>query len=246
MKPRKAAIHLLFVPVLLLCSSKVSAQASDSISHTAVNKIYIQRLSANNDYLSPKSLIIPTALISYGFGSLTNDDLVKWNKNIREEVIEDCPGFNTRIDDYLKYAPAASVYVLDLAGIKARHKILDRTIILAISTVLSSQVVTALKHGTHQLRPDQSTYNSFPSGHTTTAFVGAELMNQELGWRSPWYSVAGYSMATGTALLRIMNNRHWLSDVIAGAGIGMLTTKFSYWLYSKWENRNHEKQIIFY
>jgi len=246
MKPRKTAMHLLFVPVLFLCSSKISAQASDSISRTAASKIYIQRLSTNKDYLSVKSLIIPTAFISYGFGSLTNNDLVKWNKNIREEVIEDCPGFNTRIDDYLKYAPAASVYVLDLAGVKARHKILDRTIILAISTVLSSQVVTALKHGTHQLRPDQSTYNSFPSGHTTTAFVGAELMNQELGWRSPWYSVAGYSMATGTALLRIMNNRHWLSDVIAGAGIGMLTTKFSYWLYSKWENRNREQHIIFY
>jgi membrane-associated phospholipid phosphatase len=53
-------------------------------------------------------------------------------------------------------------------------------------------------------------------------------------------------MAAGTAALRVMNNRHWLSDVIAGAGIGMLTTKGSYWLYSKWENRKHAKQMIYY
>jgi membrane-associated phospholipid phosphatase len=115
-----------------------------------------------------------------------------------------------------------------------------------MSSILSAQLVTALKHDTHQLRPDGSTYNSFPSGHTTTAFIGAEMMNQEYGWRSPWYSVAGYAMASGTAALRVMNNRHWLSDVLAGAGIGMLTTKCSYWLYGKWENRKHGKQIVYY
>ena len=115
-----------------------------------------------------------------------------------------------------------------------------------MSSILSAQLVTALKHGTYQLRPDGSTYNSFPSGHTTTAFIGAEMMNQEFGWRSPWYSVAGYAMASGTAALRIVNNRHWLSDVIAGAGIGMLTTKCSYWLYSKWENRKRGKQVLYY
>ena len=71
-------------------------------------------------------------------------------------------------------------------------------------------------------------------------------MNQEFGWRSPWYSVAGYSMATATALLRIMNNRHWAGDVIAGAGIGILSTKFSYWLYSKWENRKNSREIMNY
>jgi membrane-associated phospholipid phosphatase len=53
-------------------------------------------------------------------------------------------------------------------------------------------------------------------------------------------------MATATGVLRVMNNRHWLSDVITGAGIGILTTKFSYWLYSKWEKRKHGKQPVLY
>jgi hypothetical protein len=246
MKIRKAAIHLLFVPALLVSSLSISAQKSDSLSQVIVKKNHLRPLPSDKNYLSAKSLAIPTALVGYGFTSLNDGGLQKFNKKICEEVVEDASGFDTRVDDYLKYAPAASVYLLNVIGIKGRHKFIDRSIILAMSTFLSAQLVTALKHGTHELRPDGSTYNSFPSGHTTTAFIGAELMNHEFGWRSPWYSVAGYSMATGTALLRIMNNRHWLSDVIAAAGIGMLTTKFSYWVYSQWENRKHGKQVLYY
>ncbi len=246
MKIRKAAIHLSFAPILFLYSLNISAQESDSTIQALVRKSYSLPLPTNKNYLSAKSLVVPTAMVGYGFSSLASGALQNLNKKISEEVVEDCSGFNTRADDYLKYAPAASVYLLNIVGVKGRHKILDRSIILAMSTILSAQLVTALKHGTHELRPDESTYNSFPSGHTTTAFIGAELMNQEFGWRSPWYSVVGYSMATGTALLRIMNNRHWLSDVITGAGIGMLTTKFSYWLYSQWENRHHAKQLLYY
>lgn len=246
MKVHTTAISTVLAPLLLFCSLNISAQQTDSIRASTAAPLRIQSLPPKKNYLSGRSLIVPGAFITYGFTSLKSGALQQVNKNVREEVTEDASGFKTRVDDYLKYAPVASVYLLSAAGIRGRHKILDRTIILAMSSFLSAQLVTALKHGTHQLRPDGSTYNSFPSGHTTTAFIGAELMNQEYGWRSPWYSVAGYSMAAGTAALRVMNNRHWLSDVIAGAGIGMLTTKGSYWLYSKWENRKHSKQMIYY
>jgi len=246
MKIREAAIPLILAPVVFCYSLDVSAQQSDIVSQIVEKKVHLRPLPSNKNYLSAKSIAIPTAFIGYGVTSLTGGGLQELNKKICQEVVEDCSGFNTKVDDYLKYAPAASVYLLNMAGIKGRNNFIDRSIILAMSTILSAQLVTALKHGTHQLRPDESTYNSFPSGHTTTAFIGAELMNQEFGWRSPWYSVVGYSMASGTALLRIMNNRHWLSDVIAAAGIGMLTTKFSYWLYSKWENRKGGKQLVYY
>jgi len=246
MKIRLAAICLVLAPSLLISPLIISAQQPDSAAQVAAKKIQLQHLPPNKNYLSAKGVIIPTTFIAYGFTSLHSNGLQKLNKQICEEVVEDCGGFNTTVDDYLKYAPAASVYLLNFVGIKGRHEFIGRSIILVASTILSAQLVTALKHDTHQLRPDGSTYNSFPSGHTTTAFIGAEMMNQEFGWRSPWYSVAGYSLATGTAVLRIMNNRHWLSDVVAGAGIGMLTTKFTYWLYSKWENRKHEKELLYY
>jgi hypothetical protein len=238
-----AALFTLFIS---FTSLNISAQEADSLNRSVEKKWQIRALPASKNYLTAKSILIPVTLVEYGFASLKSDALQDLNKKISEEVTEDASGFKTRADDYLRYAPAASVYLLNAVGIKGKHKFLDRTIILTMSTIISSQLVTALKHATHQLRPDGSTYNSFPSGHTTTAFIGAEMMNQEFGWRSPWYSVAGYTMATGTAFLRIMNNRHWLSDVVAGAGIGMLSTKFSYWLYSKWENRKRGKQMAFY
>jgi len=226
-----------------LLSLAVSAQGPDSL---IISSQKIQPVPPSKKYLSAKSLIVPVVMIDYGFAALKNEELRELNKNIAEEVTEDCGGFRTKADDYLKYAPTATVYLLNAVGIKGRHKILPRTIILGMSTILANQVVPFLKHSTHQLRPDGSTYNSFPSGHTTTAFVGAEMMNQEFGWRSPWYSVAGYTMASATGVLRVMNNRHWLSDVIAGAGIGILTTKFSYWVYSKWENRKRGKHPVLY
>jgi len=243
MKTFSTAISASLVAICFFSSATLSAQSTDSLKRSFQK---VQPLPPPKKYLSAKSLIVPVVLIDYGFASLKSEDLQHLNKTIAEEVTEDVSGFKTKVDDYLKYAPVATVYLLNAAGIKGRHKILGRTIILGMSSILADQVVTLLKHSTHQLRPDQSTYNSFPSGHTTTAFVGAEMMNQEFGWRSPWYSVAGYTMATATGVLRVMNNRHWLSDVIAGAGIGMLTTKFTYWLYSKWENRKHGKQPVLY
>ncbi len=243
MKTFSTAISASLVAICLFSSVTISAQSTDSATASFKK---IQPLPPPKKYLSAKSLIVPVVLIDYGFATLKSEGLQELNKNIAEEVTEDVSGFRTRTDDYLKYAPVAAVYLLNAAGIKGRHKIIDRTIILGMSSILADQVVTYLKHCTHQLRPDGSTYNSFPSGHTTTAFVGAEMMNQEFGWRSPWYSVAGYTIATATGVLRVMNNRHWLSDVITGAGIGILTTKFSYWLYSKWENRKRGKQVVLY
>lgn len=71
-------------------------------------------------------------------------------------------------------------------------------------------------------RPDGSNNKSFPSGHTATAFMAATMLHKEYGGRSPWYSIAGYSMATVTGVSRMLNNKHWLSDVLVGAGIGIL------------------------
>lgn len=227
----------IFVALFISNTLTVPVKAQDSTIHKIAKPVRLHAVPGSKNYLSFRSLVAPTLFIGYGFASLHSDPLLNLNKKISEEVQEDIPSFKTKADDYLKYAPAASVYALNAVGIKGRHKFIGRTVVLVVSSILSDQLVTKLKHSTHRLRPDGSTYNSFPSGHTATAFVGAEFMNQELGFRSPWYSIAGYTMATGTALLRIMNNRHWLGDVIAGAGIGMLSTKFCYWVYSKWEKK---------
>lgn len=178
---------------------------------------------------SYKHFIIPAALIGYGVIGIESDQLKSWNSNIREEVIEDIDGKLT-IDDFTQWAPAGTAFALSAAGVESKNSFKDKTVILATSYLIMSATVLSLKSLTKIERPDGSSNNSFPSGHTATAFAGAEFLYQEYKDKSIWYGVAGYAVATGTGLFRIYNNRHWLTDVAAGAGIGILSTKVAYWL----------------
>ncbi|MES2873795.1 MAG: phosphatase PAP2 family protein [Bacteroidota bacterium] len=174
---------------------------------------------------------IPAALIVYGFIALDDNIFKKADTQIHHEIQENYPTFSTQIDDKLQYAPVATVYALNILGVKSKNNLFDRTAMYLISNSLMSMSVDFLKGKTAKLRPSGSDRRSFPSGHTATAFVAAEFMNQEFKNTSPWYGYIGYSMATATGALRMMNNQHWLSDVLAGAGVGILTTKFTYLAY---------------
>ena len=73
---------------------------------------------------------------------------------------------------------------------------------------------------------------SFPSGHTATAFTGAELVRSEYGLG---IGIAAYGVAAGVALLRLYNERHWVGDVLFGAGIGILSARIGYWMLPLWQ-----------
>ena len=176
-----------------------------------------------------KQLIIPTVLIGYGVIGLESDGLKLFNTEIKEEVNENIDEKIT-IDDFSQYLPAVSVYGLNAMGIKGKHNFKDRTIILGTSYLLMSATVLSLKSITKVERPDGSANNSFPSGHTATAFAGAEFLWQEYKDVSVWYGISGYIVAVGTGAFRIYNDKHWLTDVAAGAGIGILSTKVAYWI----------------
>ncbi len=177
------------------------------------------------------SLFIPAGLITYGFIALGNNGLKTLDKNTKLEIREDHPTFITKLDNYLQYSPALAVYGLNALGVKGKNNCRDRTMIYGLSTLISSAIVLPLKKITKIQRPDGSAFNSFPSGHTTTAFAAAEFLRMEYKDVSPWYGIAGYAVATTTGVLRLYNNKHWISDVVAGAGFGILSTKLAYWIY---------------
>ena len=137
--------------------------------------------------------------------------------------------FKTGIDDYLQFFGPAAVVGMKLGGYEGRSDWPRLLASAAISYGIMAGFVNGIKYTAKEMRPDGSTANSWPSGHTATAFVGASLLHKEYGLtRSPWFSVAGYGAATATGIMRVLNNRHWISDVMSGAGIGILSTELGY------------------
>lgn len=185
----------------------------------------------NTPKFTYQSLVAPAVLVGYGVIGIESDQLKFFNTQIREEMEENHGSETIGVDDFSQYAPGLAVYGLNLVGIQGKHNFKDRTVILATSYLIMSSTVLSLKSITHIQRPDGSAFNSFPSGHTATAFMGAEFLYQEYKDVSPWYGITGYAVAAGTGYLRMYNKRHWLTDIAAGAGIGIVSTKIAYWLY---------------
>ena len=137
--------------------------------------------------------------------------------------------FKTGIDDYTQFFGPAMVVGLKLGGYEGRSDWPRLLASAGMSYAIMAAFVNGIKYTAKEMRPDGSTANSWPSGHTATAFVGASLLHKEYGLtRSPWWSVAGYGVATATGVMRVLNNRHWISDVMSGAGIGIMSTELGY------------------
>lgn len=138
------------------------------------------------------------------------------------------PEFSYHADDYLQYAPAAVLLTLKLAGAESESTTRRMITADAIAATLVCGTITALKHGTSVIRPDGSNKHSFPSGHTATAFLTAGLLTEEYGHLNPLIGIGAYTTATATGLMRMANNKHWLGDVLCGAGIGILSAEIAY------------------
>ncbi len=137
--------------------------------------------------------------------------------------------FKTGIDDYSQYFGPAMTIGLKLGGVEGRSDWPRLLASAGMSYGIMAAIVNGIKYTAKEMRPDGSQANSWPSGHTATSFVGATLLHKEYGLtRSPWFSVAGYGVATATGVMRVLNNRHWVSDVMSGAGIGILSTELGY------------------
>ncbi|TRX24020.1 phosphatase PAP2 family protein [Flavobacterium franklandianum] len=193
-----------------------NAQTQDSIS-----------IPKSKDKISYKQFIAPIALITSGSllaNTIFNDDL---QSNANQFFGEN---FNTRADDYLQFVPVAQIYLGKTLGFKAKNNFKQQTINIIVANAIMGTVVFATKNIVKEERPDQSDNLTFPSGHTSIAFTNAALLYYEYKDSNVWYASSGFLFATATGVLRIANNRHYTSDVLAGAGIGLASGLIvSYW-----------------
>lgn len=167
--------------------------------------------------------ITPVPLIAFGLIAKVN------KKNFRAARNNFIPSYVNRFDDFLQHVPLIATSVANIAGYEGRSNFKRYLVSGVLSYACMGVFVNGIKYTAKEMRPDGSTANSFPSGHTATAFVAATIMHKEYGQtRSPWWSVLGYGCATTTGIMRTLNNRHWISDILVGAGIGVISTDLGY------------------
>lgn len=229
--------NLLLSLILMTVSfHKVTAQDSLHIkSFQDSTNISTLNIEDKTHHFSYKKLIVTTVFISYGIAGLSIKGLQNLNSSTKDEIIEHKPD-HIRLDNYTQFAPAALVYGLNAFGVEGKHNLRDRSIIYGTSLMITSAITVPLKHIVKEERPDQSNHLSFPSGHTAMAFASAQFMYREYKDTNFLLAISGYSFAVFTGVYRMLNNKHWFGDVVAGAGFGILSTELAYWLYPKINN----------
>jgi membrane-associated phospholipid phosphatase len=150
------------------------------------------------------------------------------DKKIKKNVGGGDDSFPPVVDQLFKWMPILIV-LMPPALSATRRKFLERVKMILLSELILFSMVRPLKKIAHRKRPDRFfTFNSFPSNHTATSFLGAHILYCEAKKDFPALSMAAYPVAVIAAALRVYKKRHWFSDVVAGAIIGMIAARVAY------------------
>ncbi len=235
---------ILLVPCLLFSQKSFSGLYSDSVK---VSSIFTQR-SKNQVVKSywVNAAIVPSTLVLIGGVTLIarpNTLISKYS--IHNEILKEFSTYKSSMDNYLQFVPLATSFGLNLSGIKGRSDLINLSVISVKAEILMTLVVRGIKAIVPTSRP-YGGKDSMPSGHTAQAFVSATILDMEYRDKSPWISVAGYAAATTTGMYRMINNMHWISDVLVGAGIGIFSAKAVYYTHRyKWGRKDNMVLVPF-
>lgn len=190
-----------------------------------------------------KKLYVPAALMISGV-VLDGKGRESLKNEIVEERNEHLFGFENHLDDYAQFAPFVAVYGFELLGMKPKTDYKNRTAILIKGQIINLGLVFILKKSLKETRPDGTAF-SFPSGHTANVFAGATMLSIEYGEHYKWVPYVSYGVASGVGLMRIANNKHYISDVLFGAGLGIISMKMAYWTHQyQWNKPKSEKDPL--
>jgi membrane-associated phospholipid phosphatase len=150
----------------------------------------------------------------------------KIDKKIEENFISTNKKANTPVDTSLKFTPLGLLLAADALQIKTGSNFKKHVLQAAISELLLNAALLPLKHIAKRKRPGGGK-NSFPSGHTATCLVGSELLRQEFKESNIVLANSGYCISAVTAILRLYHKKHWFSDVITGAVLGLASVRLA-------------------
>ncbi|MCQ2266935.1 MAG: phosphatase PAP2 family protein [Bacteroidaceae bacterium] len=221
-------VRNLLLYLLLAVASAATALAQDTLTYTlspVEDTLALGRQCQDSHRAHWHQIAVPAAL-AVGGGVLVTYSTAR--EGLRRRLQARGRNHDIHVDDYIQYAPYAANLFVGCSGVKSKHGLRGRVLMTFTAAVIQAGVTNAVKRAVREQRPRSGLPNSFPSGHTATAFTGAELCRIEYGWK-----VGGpaYAVAATVGFLRMWNDYHWYNDVLAGAALGVLSAQAANYLY---------------
>ena len=247
----------LSVVLFIMVSIRLQASGNDTISYPILNKEYFK------SYWHDSKAFVISPLKWKGrqwieFGAVTAGGVLAYTQD--EEIQKYFAGHQSTTADNLSkfvfepYGRFAPVIIggLYIGGRLAKdNRLAGTSLTAAKSFIVASVSAGIVKQLTHRHRPFQDDlpnhanwdgplssieYSSFPSGHSIAAFSMATVYALEYR-NTIWVPVLAYTLATGTAVSRLYDNKHWASDVVIGSALGFVTGRFMWKQSRKCNNR---------
>ena len=139
-------------------------------------------------------------------------------------------GVTEKVDDWGRYAPIPFIFLLDRVGMAARSPLPLRIATFTTAYILGDAITYRTKNATKVERPIANGHYGFPSQHTNQAFLASMMLHHEyIGSKGGGaVSAAGMFCAGGVGYLRYARDKHWSSDVLVGAAVGMMSVNMVY------------------
>ena len=205
--------------VLILLSVHVVGQTRDSLALAQEEARYATAR------IQPQQIIVPAAMIAVGAAAVGNNKLGELKMDIRDGM-QRARGTRRKANVETWVTLTAQISVVAL-GPRPKHSFIDRMLVKTTSYALLYSTMPIVRRCVREPRPDGHNNHSFPSFKAANLFLAAEQVRIERGWG---WGMGMYAFATGFGALQMYNDRCYINDIIAGAGMGILATHAAYWL----------------
>ena len=175
--------------------------------------------------IRPQQIIIPATMITIGAVAVSNHRLCEMKYDVRD-AFQRGRGTHRKANVETWATLSAQVGLLAI-GPTAKHSLTDRLLVKLTAYSLLYCTMPVVKRCVREPRPDGHNGHAFPSFKTANAFMVAEQTRIERGWG---WGMGMYAFAAGIGVLQMYNDRCYINDVLAGAGMGILSTHAAYWL----------------
>jgi hypothetical protein len=170
-----------------------------------------------------KSVSTGPSLTILGLGTIMTLAVHTSDQRLTDEAVNS-DGLADTVDSWAStlgggWVQGSAAVITYLAG-KATHKPRLTAVggDLVEAQIFGALVTHGLKFAVNRTRPDGDRY-SFPSGHTSATFATAAVLQRHFGWK---VGVPAYGVAALVGASRMQANRHYPSDIVFGATVGIL------------------------